>query len=213
MRHSVNVQHNPNFERKDVADTPATIYAIGMWLDVTVTRTHKTPDIAASQRASDRKLADELPGIAFCYIAQHFSTRTLHHNFSVSSWSSFINFTTTSSFFLVTISPPLYVAAPPLSFGIRASNPQRRPHWQWRETQPPSAGRDFTLYLFYMYCITNIQTSGSSTRREDVTIAKLLPSVQLTILASWPFPSCSHSIGAVFRVFFNINCMHPLVLD
>jgi hypothetical protein len=56
-----------------------------MWLDVTAKRTHKTPDIAPSQRASNRKLADELPGIAFRYIAQQFSTRTLHHNFGVSS--------------------------------------------------------------------------------------------------------------------------------
>lgn len=85
MRHSVNVQNNPNFERKDATDTAATIYVIGMWLDVTATRTHKTSSIAASQRASDRKLADELPGIACCYIAQHFSTRNLHQNFRVSS--------------------------------------------------------------------------------------------------------------------------------
>lgn len=148
-----------------------------MWLDVTAKLTHKPPDIAASQRASNRKLADELPGIALRYIAQQFSTRTLHHNFIVSSWPSFINFTSTSSFFLVTISPPLSVAAPP-SFW-RQSLACILTSLAMRETQPSSACRDnFTFYLFYMYCITNIHTSGSSTRREDATIAKHLPSVQ-----------------------------------
>lgn len=100
-------------------------------------------------------------------------------------------------------------------FGVRASNPQRRPHWQCgKPSLPTRAGTTLHYTCFTCtYCITNIQTSGSSTRREDVTIAKLLPSVQLTILAPWPIPNCSHSIGAVFCVFININCMHPLVLD
>jgi hypothetical protein len=120
----------------------------------------------------------------------------------------------TSSFFLVTISPPLSVAAPPLSFWRQSLESTETSSLAMRETQPPSAGRiNFTLYLFYMDCITNIQKSCSSTRREDVTIAKLPPSVQLTILAPWPIPSCSHSMGAVFCVFIDINCMHPLVLD
>lgn len=170
-----------------------------MWQDVTAKRTHKTPDIAASQRASNWKLADELPGITFRYTAQQYSTRTLHHNFSVSSWPSFINFTSTSSFFLVTISPPLSVAAPPPSFWRQSLACTEMSSLAIRATQPPSAGRDnFTFYIFYMYCIANIQTCGSTRRSEDVTSTKLLPSVQQTILAPWPFPSCSHSIGAVF---------------
>jgi hypothetical protein len=150
-RHSVNVQHIINFERKDVTTPlPYTLSEYG-WMPQQSAST-KPLDIAPYQRASNRKLADELHGIAFRYTVQ-LNARTLHQSFSVSSWPSFINFTSTS-FFLVTISPPLPVVAPPPSFW-RQSLELAFLAWTetsslaMRATQPPSVGRNnFTFYDF-----------------------------------------------------------------
>lgn len=122
-----------------------------------------TPLISHPPRCvSNWKLADELPEIAFCYMVQQFSKRTLHHNFSVSSWPSSIIFTSTSSFFLVTVSPPPSVAAPFPSlwryclYSQHSSLAQIRPDRQWG---PPSltasTGKTLLLACFTGTVLTN----------------------------------------------------------